>query len=112
VEFRGPFQAALAHILGGHNRELLHTNLGLNNCALCGDVRTVAINGPGHDVTRPEFEVDIRGVPARFINQAESLPDGHFYEGLRLFHMKGSWWRECAYGGWAMCFTFEKIFIY
>ena len=102
-EFRGPFQGALAHLLAGHSRRNLYAYLGAQTCALCGGIARVGVNGPGYDDQHVSFDLDIRGIPARYLNQAESLKRGYLYDGLVVYHLKGNWWRGCLGASWPAC---------
>merc|ERR1711963_1111830 len=87
-EFKGTSQAALAALVGLEN-------LKWDTCVACG----------GSPISVPIEDNDgkicgharVVGLPARFLNQAESLPGGRFTNDTHILHLKGTWWRMVMY---------------
>ena len=81
-EFKGLSQAAIAWFIGS-------SNLLFEDCLVCS--RTISFDS----VSAGEpFSLKAQGLPARFLNQAESLGDGLSLSGdTHMVHLKGLWWR-------------------
>lgn len=85
-EFKGPSQAALAFLLSQGELERM-----LDVGACCRQPREVALEPMPHEVQL--FHVRMWGIPARYLNDAESTEDGSLPETVHVVHLKGHWWR-------------------
>jgi len=85
-EFKGPSQAALAFLLTQGQMELMQSK---EEC--CSSVRTVMLEALQKG--GPDVEVRMLGIPARFLNDAESTEDGTLPKSVHVVHLKGHWWR-------------------
>lgn len=84
-EFKGPSQAALAFLLTKSELDVMK-----NMSVCCSTVRITTVQlGSGS----PEVEVRMMGLPARYLNDAESTMDGTLPESVHVVHLKGHWWR-------------------
>ncbi|CAE7255581.1 unnamed protein product [Symbiodinium sp. CCMP2592] len=90
-EFKAPGQASIAWIVGLQN-------LLFEDCLVCWpDITSVEI-----DVSRHEkLVLKIQGLPARFLNQAESVVEGSLGPDTHMVHLKGLWWRLLLLNGTA-----------
>eukprot|EP00439_Symbiodinium_sp_Y106_P085707 s828_g29.t1 len=82
-EFRALNQAAIAWFVGS-------ANLLYNDCLVCWP-RTISFDSVS--ATGEQFSLSAQGLPARFINQAESVTDGLLSREVHMVHLKGLWWR-------------------
>ena len=81
--FKGVSQAAIAWAVG-----LDHVLY--EDCQICWPkIRSLQLMS---EYGEP-FELKIQGLPARQLNQAESVEDGVFTEDTYIVHLKGLWWR-------------------
>merc|ERR1711994_212022 len=77
-EFKGTSQAALAALIGLEN-------LKWDACAACGSSPVkVPVEDAGGKICG---EARVVGLPARFLNQAESLPDGRLTGDTHILHL-------------------------
>lgn len=103
-EFKGPSQAALAFLITQGEIERMKR---VDEC--CSTVRTVELEAiaPGASA----MEVRMLGLPARYINDAESTEDGRLPESVHVVHLKGHWWRTVLPEGhenyWAPTRSYE-----
>ena len=82
-EFKGLSQAAIAWFVGS-------SNLLFGDCLVCWPE---AINFTSVSTGGEPFTLAAQGLPARFLNQAESVADGVLNGDTHLVHLKGLWWR-------------------
>ncbi|OLQ10250.1 hypothetical protein AK812_SmicGene6073 [Symbiodinium microadriaticum] len=90
-EFKAPGQAAIAWIVGLQN-------LLFEDCLVCWP----EITSVGIEVSQDEkMALKIQGLPARFLNQAESVEQGILGPDTHMVHLKGLWWRLLLLNGTA-----------
>merc|ERR1740117_1305085 len=87
-EFKGPSQAALAFLLTRSDVELMR-----DERACCSSVRVVELEPRPSDVDQRPVEVRMWGIPAQYLNDAESTEDGRLPATVHVVHLKGHWWR-------------------
>jgi len=85
-EFKGPSQAALAFLL---TRGDVSQMRDIKAC--CCVVRKVNLELT-HSDSGP-VQVRMLGLPARYLNDAESSMDGRLPRSVHVAHLKGHWWR-------------------
>eukprot|EP00928_Gymnodinium_smaydae_P040416 TRINITY_DN27411_c0_g1_i1.p1 TRINITY_DN27411_c0_g1~~TRINITY_DN27411_c0_g1_i1.p1 ORF type:complete len:601 (-),score=121.94 TRINITY_DN27411_c0_g1_i1:159-1904(-) len=91
-DFRGNDQAGLALLVSGFDTEgMLPRVLGWGDaCGACQ--RPVEANLDLFSGEEP-LRVRFRALPARLLNNPESMDGGTFSADLRVVHLKGTWWR-------------------
>ncbi|CAE7713818.1 unnamed protein product [Symbiodinium sp. CCMP2456] len=90
-EFKAPGQAAIAWIVGLQN-------LLFEDCLVCWpEIISVEIEVSQHE----KLAMKIQGLPARFLNQAESVGEGSLGPDTHMVHLKGLWWRLLLLNGTA-----------
>lgn len=103
-EFKGPSQAALAFLLTRSEIELMRDP---DEC--CNRVRTVTLEPL--DPNGEKVDVRMLGVPAQYLNDAESTEDGKLLDTVHVVHLKGHWWRAVLPDGredlWAPTRSYE-----
>merc|ERR1712046_361738 len=87
-EFKGPSQAALAFLLTQGEIEGMRS---ISEC--CSTVRSIMLEPllPG---AKEDVEVRMMGLPARYLNDAESTEDCSLPASVHMVHLKGHWWRN------------------
>lgn len=90
-EYKAPTQASIAALIG-------LDKLVWETCEVCkGDTIPVELEIPIGDGRIAVVNVNVVGIPARFLNQMESMPDGRFTDDTHIVHLKGDWWRTLVF---------------
>merc|ERR1719433_623721 len=95
-DFDGNDPASLALLLGSYDVDRLRSVLAWGACRACAQVTEADLRLFRDERSLP---VRFRALSVRTANNAESMPNGTFPDGLAIVHLKGPWWRTLVREG-------------